>query len=156
MKRISLYVIGLLFLLASFLAGYWYKARDSGTASPGEARIASRSTTGESPEEVPGSDIASGTVRISPERQQMIGIQVGTAKKVSETHTLRLVGRVAADETRVYRINAAVDGWIRGTFTNSTGSLVKKDEPLQGTGPPTKRPCQEKKASPTEIGPSSQ
>ncbi len=34
------------------------------------------------------------------------------------------------DETRIYRLNAAVDGWIRETFNNSTGMVVKKDEPL--------------------------
>ena len=43
---------------------------------------------------------------------------------------VRLLGRVTTDETRIYRLNAALDGWIRETFDNSTGSLVKKDEVL--------------------------
>ena len=37
---------------------------------------------------------------------------------------------MAIDETRIYRLNAFVDGWILKTFNNSTGSLVMKDEPL--------------------------
>ena len=40
------------------------------------------------------------------------------------------MGRVAADETRTYRINAAVDGWIREIHNDTTGSLVKKNEVL--------------------------
>jgi RND family efflux transporter MFP subunit len=60
-----------------------------------------------------------------------MGVRLGTAERVPETHTLRLLGRVAADESRVYQINAAVDGWISQSFSNNTtGSLVKKGDPL--------------------------
>jgi multidrug efflux pump subunit AcrA (membrane-fusion protein)/YHS domain-containing protein len=71
-----------------------------------------------------------GTVRISPEKQQLIGVRVEPVEKGSGTHTIRVLGRVAADETRIYRINAFVDGWIRKVFPVSTGSLVKKNDPL--------------------------
>ena len=37
---------------------------------------------------------------------------------------------MAVDETRIYRLNSFVDGWILKTFNNSTGSLVMKDEAL--------------------------
>jgi RND family efflux transporter MFP subunit len=67
---------------------------------------------------------------VSPEKQQVTGIRLATVEKVTETHTLRVLGRVAADETRVYQINASVDGWIRRTYNNPTGSLVRQDEPL--------------------------
>ena len=131
MKRTFFFAIGLLLLVASFLAGYWYKTRDGRTVTLSrEAKSTSPSSIGDSSDQVPEDDMAPGTVRVGPEKQQMFGIRVGTARRASETHTLRLVGRVAADETRVYRINAAVDGWIRGTFSNTTGSVVKKDEPL--------------------------
>ena len=43
---------------------------------------------------------------------------------------MRLLGRIAVDETRIYRINATVDGWITKTLPFATGSLVKKDETL--------------------------
>jgi RND family efflux transporter MFP subunit len=60
-----------------------------------------------------------------------MGVRLGTAERVSETHTLRLLGRVAADESRIYQINAAVDGWISQSFSNNTtGSLVKKGDSL--------------------------
>ena len=37
---------------------------------------------------------------------------------------------MAVDETRIYYIDATVDGWITKTFSNTTGSLVKKNETL--------------------------
>ena len=74
--------------------------------------------------------LPAGTVRVSPEKQQIIGVQVGEVERSSGLRTVRLLGRVAVDETRIYRLNAATDGWIRETPANSTGSLVKKDEVL--------------------------
>jgi Cu(I)/Ag(I) efflux system membrane fusion protein len=71
-----------------------------------------------------------GTVHVSPEKQQTIGVRVGQVEESSGLRTVRLLGRVAVDETRIYRLNTATDGWVRETSSNSTGSLVKKDEVL--------------------------
>jgi Cu(I)/Ag(I) efflux system membrane fusion protein len=71
-----------------------------------------------------------GVVRISPEKQQLIGVRVEQVEKASSTHLIHQLGRVVADETRVYRINAAIDGWIRKASPVSTGSLVRKNETL--------------------------
>ena len=73
-----------------------------------------------------------GLVAINPERQQAIGVQVGTAERKSVTHVIRTSGKVAADETRLYRITAATSGWVEQALPNSVGSLVRKDE-LLGT-----------------------
>jgi len=75
---------------------------------------------------------APGTVKISADRQQLIGVKVATVEKRPVTQTIRMLGRVAVDETRVYRINATTDGWITKTFPKATGSLVTKDEALAG------------------------
>src|SRR5512143_857719 len=75
---------------------------------------------------------APGTVRISSDRQQLIGVKVATVEKRPVSQTIRMLGRVAVDETRVYRINATVDGWITKTSPKATGSLVRKDEALAG------------------------
>jgi RND family efflux transporter MFP subunit len=40
------------------------------------------------------------------------------------------VGKVAADETLTYRLNAFSDGFVMRVYDNSTGSLVRRDEPL--------------------------
>jgi len=71
-----------------------------------------------------------GTVRVSPEKQQLIGVKMMTIEKAPWSHTIRVLGRVTPDERLVYRINAATDGWIEEIFTVTTGSLVKKNELL--------------------------
>ncbi len=82
-----------------------------------------------------GSELASlpaGTIKVPLEKQQLIGVRVATAEKKGLVHNLRLLGKVAADETRIYRINATIDGWITKTKAVSTGSLVRKNETLAG------------------------
>jgi membrane fusion protein, copper/silver efflux system len=120
-------------VLLSFLAGAWY-AHQAGTRS--NPRVESpqspekKATTSELPDRDNASSLPPGTVRISPEKQQMIGVKVAPAEKKAITHTIRLLGRVAPDETRLYTINATIDGWITKTFANSTGSYVRKNEVL--------------------------
>jgi membrane fusion protein, copper/silver efflux system len=71
-----------------------------------------------------------GTIKVTPEKQQLIGVRLATAEKKRLLHNLRLLGKVATDETRIYRINATVDGWITKTLPISAGTHVKKDETL--------------------------
>ena len=126
MKKLFWIVLLFVVLAATFLAGSWYNKPD--TAKSRVSEIKQSRVTEES-----GNDTSSmppGTVKITPEKQQIIGVKLGTVEKKAVTHTLRILGRVAADETRTYRILAAADGWIVETFTNPMGSLVKKDEVL--------------------------
>ena len=71
-----------------------------------------------------------GTVTISPEKQQLMDVRVSPVEKVSTSRTLRLLGRVAPDESRVYKLSAGIDGFIQEVFAATTGSRVKKDELL--------------------------
>jgi len=75
---------------------------------------------------------APGTVKISADRQQLIGVKVATVEKRPVSQTIRMLGRVAVDETRVYRINSTLDGWITKSSSKATGGLVRKDEALAG------------------------
>src|SRR5512136_918878 len=74
--------------------------------------------------------LPAGTIKVSPEKQQLIGVRIATAEKKGLRHNLRLLGKVATDETRIYRINATVDGWITKPLPISAGTHVKKDETL--------------------------
>ena len=76
--------------------------------------------------------LPAGTIKVAPEKQQLIGVRVATVEKKGLVHNLRLLGKVATDETRVYRINATIDGWITRTMPVSAGSLVRKNETLAG------------------------
>jgi RND family efflux transporter MFP subunit len=71
-----------------------------------------------------------GTVAIDADRQQVIGVRLGQAERLAPNQTMRVLGRVVVDETRIYRVFAAVDGWVREISPNATGNIVEKDELL--------------------------
>jgi len=69
-----------------------------------------------------------GTVTLDGELRQLQGVRLGTVEKAASTQSLRLFGRVAADETRVYVVNAGLDGSMRELSDVTAGSFVKKDQ----------------------------
>lgn len=71
-----------------------------------------------------------GTIRVSPQKQQLIGVQYGEATAAAGTHTFRAVGRVAMDETRIAKVQTKIEGWIDKVFVDFTGKLVEKGQPL--------------------------
>ena len=75
-------------------------------------------------------DRTPGTVKVSPEKQQVIGVQVGLAERTEATRTVRTIGRVAVDENRVFRLVSSTEGWLHDLQGGTTGSLVKKDQIL--------------------------
>jgi len=77
----------------------------------------------------PGS-LPPGTVRVGLEKQQLIGVRIGTVETKPLAYTLRLTGRVAPDETRIYRVTSVTEGWIRELSPATTGSFVRKDQVL--------------------------
>jgi len=74
--------------------------------------------------------LSPGSVQIKPARQQLIGVTVAPVEIRPITYTLRLYGKVALDETRIYRVNASTDSWIRELSDVTTGSIVKKNRIL--------------------------
>jgi len=71
-----------------------------------------------------------GTVQITPEKQQLIGVQYGQAEVSGGFRTIRAVGKVAIDETRIEHVHTKLEGWIDKVFVDFTGKLVKKGDPL--------------------------
>ncbi len=71
-----------------------------------------------------------GTVQITPEKQQLIGVKYGEVERGGGTRTIRAVGRVAIDETRIQHVHTKVEGWIDRVFADYTGQLVRKGQPL--------------------------
>jgi membrane fusion protein, copper/silver efflux system len=75
-----------------------------------------------------GSD--SGQVRIDPAVQQLAGIRTVAVEKSGGLRRIRTVGRVNAEDTRMFTLNTGVDGFIRGTQDDSVGTVVNKDQIL--------------------------
>jgi Cu(I)/Ag(I) efflux system membrane fusion protein len=130
MKKYVYILLLLVLLTGSFLAGSWYNSpRTAGSAGKMDPVSADESQAGTLAGGTPSS-LSPGTVNVSAEKQQLIGVRVATVEKAPWNHTIRVLGRVAPDETRIYRINAATDGWVKKILPVTTGSLVQKDELL--------------------------
>lgn len=71
-----------------------------------------------------------GTIQISPQRQQRIGVKYGMPSLGAAVKSIRAVGKVAPDEQRIARIHTRVDGWIDKVFVDFTGREVEKNQPL--------------------------
>lgn len=154
MPRSAQVVLALALLTAAFFAGSWFTNRSGPAAAtqaapqiqyyacpmhpqfhsdrPGDCpSCGMRLEPVHSGSATPGAaSMSSAGVQIDPDKQQVLGIRVARVQRGSGPREFRTVGRVVADETRVYRINAATDGWIRKLGPATTGSLVKKQDVL--------------------------
>ena len=81
-------------------------------------------------EQKAGGDLPPGTVRISPEKQQMIGVKLGEAAEMEISKTIHAVGLAAYDETRVAHVHTKFPGWVDKVYVDFVGKLVKKGQPL--------------------------
>src|SRR5207248_4052299 len=77
-----------------------------------------------------GSGTVPGTVAISPERIQMLGVRTEAASLRPMAHTVRAVGTVAADERRIGVVNPKFEGWIEKLLVNTTGQAVRRGDAL--------------------------
>ncbi len=144
MKKLLTAILFLALLAGSFWAGSLYKGQQavSSNASGAKPQPLNSGTDTVTDTDTDTSSRPPGTVRITPERQQVIGVRTGVVGKAAVNHFIRTVGRVAPDEKRVYRLVAGTDGWIRETYNNDTGTLVKKDERLASFYSPLFRAAQ--------------
>jgi Cu(I)/Ag(I) efflux system membrane fusion protein len=71
-----------------------------------------------------------GTIQITPEKQQLIGVKYGTAEVTGATETIRAAGKVTYDETRIAHVHTKYEGWIDKVYVDFIGQLVEKGQPL--------------------------
>lgn len=71
-----------------------------------------------------------GTIRVSPEKQQLIGVKFGEVTPSAGVHSFRSVGQVTMDETRFTKVQTRIDGWIEKVYVDFTGKFVEKGQPL--------------------------
>jgi Cu(I)/Ag(I) efflux system membrane fusion protein len=69
-------------------------------------------------------------VEISPEKLQLIGVQVVQAGLKPLLKTVRAVGRVEYDEKRIATINTKFEGWIEKLYVDYTGKYIRKGDPV--------------------------
>ena len=70
------------------------------------------------------------SVLISPQKQQLIGVRTSPASRQKMVRTIRTVGLVMVDETRIVHVHPKVEGWIEEIYARYEGDAVKKGQPL--------------------------
>src|ERR1022692_3017289 len=94
---------------------------------------ATAAPAGANPKHVSAGDLSNmevGTVQITPEKQQLIGMKYEQVELGGGSRTIRAAGKVAIDETRIGHVHTKVEGWIDQVFVDFTGKLVKKGQPM--------------------------
>ena len=71
-----------------------------------------------------------GEVTIDPRVVQNIGVRIGEVVKGPLVRTIRTLGSVVYDETRVRDVNIKVNGWIEDLHVDFVGARVEKGQPL--------------------------
>ena len=71
-----------------------------------------------------------GTVTVSPERVQMLGVRTEVAAERSMTRSIRAVGTIAVNERRIAVVAPRFEGWIEKLLVNTTGQPVRRGQPL--------------------------
>ena len=125
----SVKIMGLLVsIVGVFAVGYWrgqnHKAVDPSPASQQSSEMKADSGAME------GHDMPSGSINVSPEKQQLVGIRTAVAEIRPLIKKIRTVGIVTYDETKVALVFTKVEGWIDKLYVDYTGKLVEKGQPL--------------------------
>src|SRR5262249_14666966 len=79
---------------------------------------------------MPSDDQNSDSLRIDPSAQKIYGIQLAAVEIGSGMLLINAFGKVAADETRVYKVTIGADGYVKTTENDAVGNFVKKDQHL--------------------------
>jgi membrane fusion protein, copper/silver efflux system len=101
----------------------WYKSDKPGTAPDCGMKL----TPVYAGEE---SKARRGGVEITAEKQQLIGVEYGTAEYENVTGSIHAAARVMLDETRIAKVQSRIEGWIDQLFVGFTGKQVAKGDPL--------------------------
>jgi membrane fusion protein, copper/silver efflux system len=71
-----------------------------------------------------------GAIKISSEKQQLIGVQTGFVEYQDAQKMIRAVGQVAYAEPKLAYVTTKFEGYIENLFVDYTGKLVEKGQPL--------------------------
>lgn len=131
---LAIVVVGVL-ALAAGVGGTLLAVRylpDAARAAAPEQSADGGQEHGGSPQEAPPAAAAEATkaVYISAARQQLIGVRTAALEHRALDTTIRTVGTIAYDETRVTEIHTKITGWIERVFVDYVGKSVRRGQPL--------------------------
>jgi Cu(I)/Ag(I) efflux system membrane fusion protein len=111
---------------------YWYDAMNPQRQydKPGKASDGMDLLPKYADEDAGTENLPTGTVKVAAGKQQLIGVQTATVQRERLFRTIRAVGQITADETKLAHIHLKVNGWIDKVYVDYIGQLVKKGQPL--------------------------
>jgi len=65
-----------------------------------------------------------------PKSTQLIGVKTGVAEMRALGREVHTVGRIAVDETRLYKVSTKFEGYIDKLYVNVTGQQIRRGQPL--------------------------
>ncbi len=157
MKRLSSLVILAAGILAGALGSYWYMHRPAPIAAqaaaaemapakdgreiryyrhpmglPDTSKVPKKDSMGMDylPVYADEGDGSSGTVKISLDKIQRSGVRTESVKARPISSTVRGVGLVQHDESKLWIVTVRSDGYVEELFVNKTGQRVEKGQPL--------------------------
>ncbi|HEX4824582.1 MAG TPA: efflux RND transporter periplasmic adaptor subunit [Candidatus Polarisedimenticolaceae bacterium] len=69
-------------------------------------------------------------VTISETGRRLIGARTETVVTMPLSRTIRTVGKVSYDETRMFHVHTKIQGWIEHVFAGAAGDAVQRGDPL--------------------------
>ncbi len=69
-------------------------------------------------------------VTLDPQRQQLIGLKAVAVRQTQVAGTLRTIGRVTFDETRIHHVHTRYEAYVEQVYADFTGKFVNRGEPL--------------------------
>src|SRR6266436_1144286 len=77
-----------------------------------------------------GMEMPPGTAMVSPDKQQLLGVRITTVETRPLSKTVRTVGTITYDETKITHVHSKIEGWVEKLYANYTGKFVQKGQPL--------------------------
>ena len=108
----------------------WYKSEVAGVAPDCNMKLVPVYPGEEARYERRANKMPEGSVQITPEKQQLIGVEYGTAEYETVKSSVRAVARVSLDETKIAKVHSKLEGWIDQLFVDFTGKQVHQGDPL--------------------------
>ncbi len=136
--RNTRYVVGWALVAAAVVSiGGVGNAIDSATHETSMPRMDMQSQSPDSTQAKPTMPEGYAEVRIAPDVQQRIGVTLGRVERSDLSMTIRAVGIVQPNETKVAHIHVKTEGWVEKLYVSYTGQKVKAGDALLSIYSPT-------------------
>lgn len=143
-----LFVIPLAMLAGGLYLGYRYGQRQESAASLGHVPTEAGTTPAPGDSSAPAPPVSTAApdsagapaaavpaaqyapVQITAAQEQLIGVRTGRAEYRNIEKTIRTVGKVDVDETRIAHVHTKISGWADQVFVDQTLQHVNRGDPL--------------------------